>query len=256
MATSVKNLIDQALRKFGAVQTGEQASPNEYADGLAALKIMLDGWSNEDLLVPFTVTERFPFDVGRYQYSIGIAGDWDTVRPEDIDFIRVEDAAGVKHPVYPVSRNRLQYQGTIEPGRPGRYTVSRDSRFLYVEFDVYPTDPFALVTSRKPFNAQALDNFDAAYDENADQSEIHPSGFTLTGIQTPLEFPTGYEGAILYNLAVHLAPEYPGIDLSPVVVSMAASSKALIKRANWQPLNMQAMDLPLRRGSYDIVSGP
>jgi len=37
---------------------------------------------------------------------------------------------------------------------------------------------------------------------------------------------------------------------------MAASSKALIKRANWQPMNMQAMDLPLRRGSYDIMSGP
>lgn len=256
MATSVKQIIDVALRKFGALGTGASADPNEYADALHALKMMLDGWSLEALMVPFSATEQFDLSQSRAQYTMGTLGDWNTVRPQEIEFVRVVDAGGVKHVVTKSDRMILQWQGQVEPGRPTRYLVSQDARFVSIEFDCYPTDPHVLITSRKPFNAEVLDNFDAAYDGSI--TTAYPSGFTMTGIQTEIAFPTGYEQAIIYNLAVHLAPEYPGLVLPDTVVALAISAKRNIKRSNWQPVIMmpEAGVTMNRRGSYDIEVGP
>src|SRR5688500_2959904 len=210
--------------------SGSSASPEEYADGLAALRVMLDAWSVEPLMVPFNVTERFALTTGQAFYSMGTGGDWDTTRPEEIEYIRVQDAEGLTRPVYPITQGLLNQRARVDARTPSRYVVSRDARWLFVEFDATPVDlPYVLVTSRKPFNTAVLDNFDLTFNEDADPSVIYPSGFTLTGIQTALEFPSGYEAAIIYNLAVHLRPEYAGLELPPEVVALAASTKANIK---------------------------
>jgi hypothetical protein len=102
-----------------------------------------------------------------------------------------------------------------------------------------------------------LENFDAAYDPDAEEGTIYASGFTLTGIQTSIDFPSGYEQALIYNLALHLAPEYPGLMVPQEVIAFAANAKRLIKRRNWRPLMSRSRDVPgLRRGTYDIISGP
>lgn len=259
MPVSVFNLVDSALRKLGVVQMGEQGSPAMYEAGVANLRIMLEGWSLEALMVPYVSTEKFDLDPGQALYSIGIGGDWDTVRPEEVQAVRVLDDSGRARLVRPTSRGVLATRPSVDPGIPTRYVLSRDAQYLYVEFDKLPLAlPHVLVTSRKPFNATALDNLTVVHDPAAPPWPIHPSGFSMAGIQTPIEFPTGYEGAIVYNLAVHLRPEYPGLELPAEVAALAASTKAVIKRSNWQPSILTADVGRMNRGGvfYDVVTGP
>jgi hypothetical protein len=58
-------LIDRSLRKLGVGAAGQQLDPTEYADGLEVLRVMLDAWSLEDLLIPFQPTETFDFETDR-----------------------------------------------------------------------------------------------------------------------------------------------------------------------------------------------
>ena len=253
MSTTVKTVITDALRKLGVVEP----SPEEITDGLRALQLMLDSWSLEDLLVPYKPTELFQLDPSKAHYRMGLGGDWDTVRPERVEIVRIQRADGSTYPVVPSSQQAMQYQSNVMPGCPSTFLFQADGLFGYVEFNAYPTDPAVLVTSLKPFDAAALDNFDLAYDPNADPSPIYPSGFTLAGIQQPLEFPTGYEQAIIYNLAVHLRPEYPGLTLPEEVAGMAARSKSLIKRRNVRPMVATLeRSMQSRGGCYDIRLGP
>lgn len=52
---------------------------------------------------------------------------------------------------------------------------------------------------------------------------------------TDYTFPPGYKRAILYNLANELAPWYPAVTPDPRIATIAVSSLASIKRANWRP---------------------
>lgn len=257
MPVTIKSILDAALRKFGAVGTGQQADANEYADALMALRQMLDGWSIEGLMVPFTVTEQFDLATDQAFYSMGTGGDWDTVRPEEIEVVRILDAANVTRRIEPATKGALSWQKTVEAGVPSKYVISRDAQFIWVEFNAYPLDPHVLITSRKPFNTLALENFASPFSEDEEPTTVYPSGFTMTGIQTPLEFPSGYEQALVYNLAVHLRPEYPGLELPAETVALATSSKANIKRAN---LRVEMLRNPaarmMRRGcDYSIEVG-
>lgn len=253
----MKSLIDRSLRKLGVLAAGAQADPTEYADGLDALRLMLDGWSLEDLLIPFHPTELFAFEPGRAIYSIGTGGDWDTTRPEQVLTIRGQAEDGTTWRIAPTSTAVLADMATVPTRRAARYVVQRDARFVFVEFDAYPeAGTSALVTTLKPFAAELLENFDAAYDPGTTPGTIHPSGFTLTGIGTEIDFPSGYEQAITYNLALHLAPEYPGVTVPQEVVAFAANGKRLIKRRNWRPMFHTAKGLPGAKGTYDITAGP
>ncbi|TPE53074.1 hypothetical protein [Amaricoccus solimangrovi] len=257
MATSVKSIIDQSLRKLGIVGIGEQASADEHAEALSALRMMLDTWSLEALLVPFTVTERFDLTAGQAFYSMGTGGDWDTSRPTRVEQIRMLSDDDRTRFIPQLSANALRDQPTVEEGCPTAWVGSQDSLFYLVELNAYPLEPAVLVTSRKPFDAAALDNFDRAYSETAAPEKLSPSGFTMTGIQTSIDFPPGYLAAIVYNLAVHLAPEYAGLVLDPIIAAQAERAKALIKINNTQPRDL-VLDPVLtgRRRGYDIRTGP
>lgn len=255
---TVTELIDRALAKFGAVAAGGQGTAEDHATGIANLQMMLDGWSLEGFMVPFDVTEQFALDPAQNFYGMGPDGDWDTVRPEEIKFVRVLDTGGNASLVRPGDKGLLSLQAKVEAGTPSLYATSRDARLMWVEFNAYPADhPYVLVTSRKPFNAVALDNLTEPWDDPEPET-IYPSGFTMTGLQTPLEFPPGYELAIVYNLAIHLHTEYPGFDLPQTVVALAATSKARIKSANVSApiLQTEVAGMVRRRGVYNVLTGP
>lgn len=258
--TSVKSIIDQSLRKLGVLGAGEQAGPEEHSDALQALRTMLDTWSLEALMIPFTATEEFELSPSQCLYSMGPDGDWVTTRPTQVEQVRVKSSDGRTTFVRRTSRNGLRDQATVDGGTPTGWIGSADSLAWFIEFNAFPQEPRVLVTSRKPFDVTALDNFDQAHVEGADPAPLSPSGFTMTGIQSVLAFPPGYESAIVYNLALHLSVEYTGVVVPDLVVAQAARTKALIKIANWQPSEMK---LPAtltrmvgRRGAYDIGHGP
>lgn len=256
MPVTIASLVDQALRKIGALPAGSSAEPEEHRDALAVFRQMLDGWSLEDLMIPYRATERFDLDQSKNFYRMGSGGEFDTVRPETVEVVRVEDIAGQVYLVRETSLEVLARRTHFSVARPSYYVLHRDSLFVSIEFSDYPYDPYVLVTTRKPFNVVALDDYSEAYDGQS--GTIYPSGFTLTGIQSEIDFPSGYERAIVNNLAVELSPEYARQPPAQVVAA-AVRSKQLIKARN-RPTETLITDGGLERrtwpGFYDVTSGP
>jgi hypothetical protein len=76
-------------------------------------------------------------------------------------------------------------------------------------------------------------------DGNVDVALYLPVAVTgFSDLTTEYTFPPGYADALRYQLAVRLAPEY-GRVIDPQIAQLASDSLAAIKRANWEPIEMQ-----------------
>jgi hypothetical protein len=74
----------------------------------------------------------------------------------------------------------------------------------------------------------------------------------IADINDDLAFPPGYERALLYALAVDLAPEYPAVTLSQSVIDTADDALADIKRANNTQQQPATFDFALAGGDGSI----
>jgi hypothetical protein len=67
------DLISRALKDIGALEAGEQPTPEAATDAFDMLNDLIDQWSNENMMV-YNVTEIiFPILPGQVQYTIGPA---------------------------------------------------------------------------------------------------------------------------------------------------------------------------------------
>lgn len=87
---------------------------------------------------------------------------------------------------------------------------------------------------------------------------ISTESLTLQTALAEIEFDRGYENAIIFNLAVYMAPDYDKMP-SPLVLQMAENYKRNIKRQNLHvPELTYDPQIAARRGGrrYDIYDGP
>lgn len=226
------DLIAATMRTLGVLATGESPTSEEATEGLAALNRMLDSWSTEGLLV-FAITEEAPLTLtgGDATYTLGAAGDI-TTRPITIEKALIRDGSTD----YPIRLLSLDEYARI-PDKSVRSThpdrLYDDGGYPQRTLTLYPVPASAV--SLILWTKRAL-------------SQIATQG-------TSLSLPPGYERALVYNLAIDLAPEY-GKPLREDVASIAVGSKADIKRANKkiQSLSCDAA-LLVRGGRFDIATG-
>ncbi len=177
---TAQNIINAAYRKNGIMTVSTTQSNNALTD----LQNMLSSWSAEGLLVPSLVTENFTLTTGQMTYTIGSGGDMDTVRPNTLKsaYIRVNSA---DYPVG-VKMSRAEWarlSNKTQEGRPQRIYYDPAYPLGNIRFDVEAdtTYDFWLI-SAKPFT--------------------NPSALSTT-FSLPLEF----NNALIYNLAIMLAPD-------------------------------------------------
>lgn len=216
---TARRIITRALQKNGVLTKNESVSGDEASDGLDALNDMVSSWSNDSLLIYARISEDFPLISGQSTYTIGTGGDFDTSRPLQVlsAFTRI---------------------GSID------YDIDIISD---VEFDTI---------TQKDISSSIPDVM--YYDGNAPLGEIRiypvPTTGTLhirsekelsqfTTLDTDIDFPSGWTRALVYNLAVDLAPEY-GQQVDPVVFEIAGQSLGKIKKAvaRNKDINMYAYD--------------
>ncbi len=204
-----QQLITAAYRKGGIKSPTTQQS----TDGLQDLQNMLSSWSVEGLSVPSFVTENFTLTVGQAVYTIGVTGDspdlvTSTGRPVRIvgAFIRITNND------YPIDVNmtKTQYNHLLSKDTEGR------PRGLYYD-PQYPT-------GKIKFNYEA----DTAYDFHliSEKVLVNPTA-TSTTFSIPLE----YNRALIYNLAIELAPDNDN-KLPPEVFVIAMESKEILEKYN------------------------
>lgn len=213
MATVQTAVINRAFRMLGVVAQGETASASDTADALTALNAMLDGWRNDKLMVDSLANITVPLVASQASYTIGASGaDVTATSP-----VRIESAYVRKSSVdYDLKQiDDATYQSISDKASESdipefflfNHTNANSTLYLYP----VPNEVNNLyLRVWTPF---------AAFSAASDTFSMRP----------------GMEEACAYNLAVILHPEYPSLQLNPIIVKKAVDSLASIKRINHKP---------------------
>lgn len=222
---TVLQLMKGSLRLIGSLGVGRgiEAAGSISADCLFALNALRDSWNLERLVIQRVVEASFTWPASTSSRTIGPTGNFVTTRPLRIEgavFITGESRAGIE-----ILTRELWSAGDsglfIDPSLPNATLYLRPAP---------STDQTLALATWEPIAA-----FAAATDTIA--------------------LPPGYERALLYNLALELAPQFPDSKLTQLVIDTARDSKATIKRFNSVTPQMSYDNALVGLGGFDINTG-
>ena len=215
-ATTARKIIKKSLKKIGVIGVSGSVNAEFEKDTFDELNNMLELWSLEDLMVTADVLEEETLTSGTSVYTVGTGGTFSTNRPLDISrtpgdtFIR--ESSGTDHQVKVVTLDVYRQESTKTiSGRP--YFIAYHDEFPLGKIFVFPEANSS--TDVLHYRAQVLLS----------------SFATLT---TSVNFPPGYEQAIINNLGVMAAP-YFGKKNIDLLSALAAEGKKVIKSHNSEP---------------------
>ena len=226
--TTARTIIKKALQKNGVLTKNESPSGDEASDGLDSLNALLSSWSNDSLLIYTRQSESFPVVGGQTSYTIGAGGDFDTDRPLQITsaFLRI---------------GSTDYNMGVVNGKQYDRITQKDIGNSIPEVLYYDGNtPLSTITIYPVLTTGTL--------HIRSEKELTQ----LTSLDTDIEFPAGWERALIYNLAVELSSEY-GQQTDQVTYQIAQDSLAKIKTATARNRNMDAFPQVNRHG--DIYNG-
>lgn|SRR5574337_493798 len=212
--TSAQDIIQAALEELGVYAPGEVMTAADSSRGLWSLNSMLDSWSNESLFTYAIQTYSVPLAIGQQQYTVGPSGQVNAVRP-----IRILDGPGTAYVVdqsqnrYPISvipQDQWNQIGLLNTNSQIPTMIFYDPQYPLGILNVFPLPSMT---------------YTLYFDAYLQLSEF-------ANLETQLSLPPGYQDAIQHNLAIRLQPYFQRAQISPVVVELASTSKAAIKRSN------------------------
>ncbi len=219
-----RDLVSASLRLIGAIAPGESLAAGEATDGLAALNRMISSWSNEALLIYAKVRETLPLVPGTAAYTVGVTGNLNTTRPLKIESALIRNSSVSPAVEYPIRMLSLDEWTSI--------AVKDLTTELPTDMYVEGTTPLETVNLFPvPSVAHTL---------------VLWSWKPLTEITTlddVIAFPPGYERALIFNLAMDIAPEY-GKAIPDAVASGATDSRTAIKRMNIRQSYLRPDSIP------------
>lgn len=225
--TTARQIVTRSLQKIGALVKSEPPSADEAVDALNSLNALIDSWSNDVLNIYARTWETFSL-TGASSYTIGTGGDFNTTRPTSIADAYVRSGT-IDYPLVVIGDeeyNSISYKSLA--GIPEFLNYSNAYPLGVIR--LYPLDSSSytlFLLTEKPL-----------------------SGFAT--LDTDLSMPPGSERALIYNLALELAPEY-NQKPDPYIVKIAQDSLGLIrsKSAQVRPIDAYPQSLSVR----NIFSG-
>ncbi len=224
MTTAIQ-LITSSLRKLGAVAAGEAPDADEQSDALAALNQIVESWNLKGLALFRRENAAYTLAPSQQAYSVGSGADFDGSRPITLHGAFVT-RGGIDYPLSVLTQ--AQWNDILQ-----KSTESQLPEAVYYE----PTFPDGTLRFW-PVPLEALPVTLA----------IDMQLAAVADINDDLSFPPGYERALLYALAVDLAPEYPAVTLSQTVIDTADEALADIKRSNNTQNQPATFDIALAGG--------
>lgn len=246
---TIRKLIESSLRKINVLAGGEDMKPDEGQDALLTFQMMVSGWANETLTIPVTGVVTKTLVVGEPEYTIGIypspqpdplpENHIETPRPQQFITAMIRDSAGTDYRMDIMDAARYsQISRKTNASRPSRMYVRHGWPMHTILFESQPYDSETLIMEV----LQPLEGI-----------------LATDSLDTVINLPPGYERALLYNLAVEMAPEYEKTP-SGVVLGVAAQSLKMLKARNSRPLLLDVdralVDTQKGKGTYEITQGP
>ena len=206
MATA-RDIIKAALRQIHVLGVGSSLTDEEAQDALDTLNSMLSVWSVDGNMVYTETIETFNLTGGDGEYTIGSGGDFNTTRPISIDAAYVTQGS-TDYSL--MAYDKQQYADIPQKDLGGI------SRIFYYDAG-YPLGTIRLfsipegVTTITLYTTKPLTQF--------------------TDLDTSFAMPEEYKAALIYNLAVWIAPEYER-DASPTTQKKANYTKRAVEIQN------------------------
>lgn len=209
--TTVRQVINGALKKLGAIDAEDGPSASEVSDALGTVNRMLYNWSVQRNGIYVIKTEQFTLTGGQAEYTYGSGGDFDSPRPILINRSYFRDN-GVDTTILETT-----YENFADIG--DKDISSYPKVFLHT-----PEYPLAKLTFY-PVPDSSYTVFFQTWKPLAQ----------YTSSSNDLNLPPEYEEAIEWNLALRLAPEYL-MEAPQTVAMMAQSSFRDLKNLHSRPV--------------------
>jgi hypothetical protein len=217
------------------LETGEDPSTEEAADGLTALNDMLDEWNIDRGLVFAIEEDSQTWTGGAQSMTIGSGGDMNTTRP-----IRIEnstfytDANGNDYNLR-LLETRIGYTSIVD-----KETTTDLPEYLYYEPD-YPLGELYIWPVPSANMTIKLHRWEQ---------------FSLfASLDATVTLAPGYKNLVTYGLCEYLAPEF-GVAVPPEVMSRYEAASQRIRKNNIRIPIMQAETAAIREGrSFNIFVG-
>jgi len=205
---SATQIITKALKIAGVLGESETPTAEQASDGLVSLNDMLDSWTTDQTYIFTIETETFPLVNSVYTYTIGVGGDFDTVRPVIIDHV-VVNLNGVSYPLQEINSQDYAYIAykANESGIPNYFYCDYAYPLATIYLYGAPQSDLTISIGR----TQQLTSF--------------------ANLTTQYTFPPGYNRLLNYGLAMEIAPEY-GMKMSPEAIAITAEAKANVRNRN------------------------
>jgi hypothetical protein len=204
--TTARDIITRALQRNGILTKGESPSGDEASDGLTALNDMIASWSNDSLLIYARISESFPLVSGQSSYTIGPSGNFNTTRPLQIltAFTRI---------------GNIDYEMSIIPEQAFDGITQKNISSSIPEVMFYQAGfPLGTITIYPVPTTGTLHI----------RSEKQLT--ELSSLDVDVDFPPGWERALIFNLAIEIAGEY-GQTVDEATYLLAMDSLNKIKTA-------------------------
>lgn len=206
MATAIQ-IITRALQKNGVLVGSEVPSSDMTDDGLSALNDLIDSWSNDSLRITSRTDDVFTLNAGVSTYTIGTGQTFNTTRPIAlIDACFTRFAPQYDEPVSIITDelyNNITNKAAL--GRPRN--LNYNNAYPVGEIKLYPVP-----------------------DQNYELHLISEKPLANWTLYQDVALPAGWNRALIYNLAIELAPEY-GQPVTNEMSMIARESKGNLARA-------------------------
>lgn len=232
----VSAVLNASARKLAVIASGETLSTAEYADALIALQGMLRSWAAEKINVFSSVRETHTLVAGTASYTWGSGGNINTARPNQVLSAYVTDSSGTSHGVEIIGSSKYN-----------AISIKTTQDRPYMLYPVYNYPLATIYLYPVPSSAETL---------NLESIKPFTETSSFSAISDTLALPLNYEEAVIYNLAVRLAPEF-GVIAPAEVVAIARSSYdrlMILNAGNY--FESVSITVPAGRGiaGYDIDS--
>lgn len=282
------HFIESALRLVGAIDPEEGATASEKTDGVTALERMIQAWIAEGIYFPNYVSLTSATDTVvvpvtaeaavTYNLAVYLAAEYGMTPPQEVVQIAVNtqnrlprdpndhldtlnrmleewESSGLK-----TGFSRISTLATVMPVKAGAIPAIVNNLAILIapEHNVeIPETVLALAAGEKQRirrdeddDVEALNYMLLSWQSdsiNLGFSKIHAAGQSV-------QLPETAEEAVVYNLAVRLAPEYQ-IPIPPEVAAIARENKQRLERQSLEPLEASVSQLPgsRRRFNIDVV---
>jgi hypothetical protein len=204
------DIIKASLRKVGAISAGETPTATEINDGAQTFNIMAKAWQAKGLQLWVRKTQSITLTASKNTYTLGPTGDIVMDRPLRILEAVRRDSNNNDVPMTELTENEYWVlPNKSQVGVPVSYyfqpTLTNSTLYLWNTPGTTEAAEYTIqIRYHKPF-----DDFDAATDD--------------------VEFPPYWYEALVYGLAMRLAPEY-GLGLDERS-RLYVESQAIIKMA-------------------------